>query len=155
MKRDDDALLQSDEVLRALTHRAAYRALNFTRLIALPLSWVLIAFFQDSVWEVVGYTTFVYAFAISAVFEFILAYDGVFKGLDELRSSIVVSRLEVWRKVGTSALVFGTLMAVSYFVMSDEPSVVGSLIQGSVTAILFGSWQLYRLRHVIDTEKAR
>lgn len=85
---DDDDLINSDEILRSLTHRAAYRTMITMRWILLPGSIILTQVVQDEHWNIAGYTMFAVFFLTALIFEVILAYDGVFIGVEELRKHV-------------------------------------------------------------------
>jgi len=155
MKRFEDLdIINSDEILRSLTHRAAYRAHVAMRWLLLPGALVLTQIVHDEQWNIVGYTLFVVFFLTSLFFEVILAYDGVFKGLDELRRTVVISKRAVFRRVlEIFILMIGISMLFGHF-SDEDPSIVGDIVNGIVSGVVISSMYLYRWRHIVDKKSS-
>jgi hypothetical protein len=149
-RTSDENLINSDEILRSLTHRAAYRAQTAMRWILLPGALVLTQLVQDETWNIVGYTMFVVFFVTTLFFEVILAYDGVLIGLDELRRNVVISKRTVFQRVGwIFAYTIGISLLFGHFT-DDDPSVIGEIVNGIVLGAVISSMYLYRWRHIVD-----
>lgn len=152
--KDDEDLINSDEILRSLTHRAAYRAHVAMRWLLLPGALVLTQIVHDEKWNIVGYTLFVVFFLTSLFFEVILAYDGVFKGLEELRRSIVMDKETIFRR---AAWIF--IQVVAFYILlgrlvDDDASLVDDVVQGALVGLIFSSMHFYRWRHIVDKKSS-
>ncbi len=146
----DIDLINSDEILRSLMHRAAYRAHIALHWVVLPLSIVLIFIVQDAPWDIVGYTLFAVFFLSSLFFEVNQAYDGVFRGLDELRRSVSIDRSVVVRRAAWSTIKFIGLFVILGRFMNSEESIFHDLFQGSIVGLIYSSIELFRWRHIFE-----
>ncbi len=144
---DDDDLINSDEILRSLTHRAAYRTMITMRWILLPGSILLTQVVQDDQWMIAGYTLFAVFFLTALIFEVILAYDGVFKGVEELRKHVRMDKRTIVAKVIEIFInMIGLSLLISFLSKSDSP-LLDTLIRGVGLGIMLSSMYLYRWRH--------
>lgn len=146
----DENLINSDEILRSVTHRAAYRAMIAMRWMLIPGMIVLGYVIDDEIWNAVGLTLFAIFFLNALFFEVILAYDGVFKGLDELRQNIVIDRRTIIRR----ALMRGLESAVFFGVISTltdvDNSTFDNVLEGAIFGVIMGCAYLYKWRHIVD-----
>lgn len=117
-------------------------------------SKVLTQIVHDEKWNIVGYTLFVVFFLTSLFFEVILAYDGVFKGLEELRRSIVMDKATIFRR---AAWIF--IQVVAFYILlgrlvDDDASLVDDVVQGALVGLIFSSMHFYRWRHIVDKKSS-
>lgn len=151
MNRSDDVdLINSDEILRSLTHRAAYRTISALRWVLLPVALTLIFIVKDESWNIAGYAVFAVFFFTMAVFEVLMAYDGVFKGIDQLRRAVVIDKATVYRGAAWTfiqALVF--MIVIGHF-MDDDQTLFDDVMQGILAGLILGSMHFYRWRHIVD-----
>ncbi len=152
---EETRLLESDEVLRSLSHRAAYRTINVMPFILLPTVVVLTQVVHDSNWQIAGYAVFATYILIGVIYIVLQAWDGVFIGLDELKSNVKVERSRFWRQTILNYLMFAVVFGLfTYFTSNDKPIadiVLNTLVVAGILSAL--EWKRWRRR--LETKKTR
>ena len=83
-----------------------------------------------------------------------MAYDGVFKWLEELRRSIVIDKATIFRR---AAWIF--IQVVAFYILlgrlvDDDASLVDDVVQGALVGLIFSSMHIYRWRHIVDKKSS-
>lgn len=79
-----------------------------------------------------------------------MAYDGVFKGIDQLRRAVVIDKATYYRGAAWTfiqALVF--MIVIGHF-MDDDQTFFDDVMQGILAGLILGSMHFYRWRHIVD-----
>ncbi len=139
MKREEELLLQGDEVLLSLTHRAAFNAIKLVPIIGYLVGVAVLILVRSHIGITIGLTTICFAFLASLIFELTLGYYGVSRGLAELKQRNVVSRSAAIKRTVMATVQFMYVwFSVSYFAMNDslETAILETLGGAVIVVIL-------------------
>lgn len=145
----EDDLVNNDEVLVALKHRSAFRAFKLISVALIVTAAVLQLMRVAGEWKVVGLTLFVVFFCMVLVYEVLLAYEGVYKGRDELISRLRLKRATVVRKSILNGIFMGAYMFCFLLLPTKELGISWSVGEAVVIAAVFAWLHYSRYRKFI------
>jgi len=148
MKRDEEVLLRSDEVLLSLAHRTAYRTITIFPHVAYVLGTVIALVSQTPTGITIGVTIMAVAYLTSLCYELALGYSGVSSGVKDLERRGAISSRTIYRRILTSALYTASVwLAVSLFAMNE--TVMSALVQAFCVGAITATIQYIRWRRLL------